>query len=117
LFLNVRVRRKILEGEDIVGGETDDGGGIDGAGQFASGPEHWLQRFCGSIVGDDHDYRLFCGPGHERQVECPRRGGEPGDTSPPRTKAQVPSYAIKARRVLQLRKNLADKRENHEVLV
>ena len=31
----------------------------------------------------------------------------------PRTQAQAPSYALKIRRVLQLRKPLADKREDH----
>ena len=38
---------------------------------------------------------------------------QPGDTSPPRAEAQMPAHALESRRVLQFRKKLADKRENH----
>jgi hypothetical protein len=60
---------------------------------------------------------LLGGLGHERQVEGAGRGGEAGDTPTPRSEAEVPAYAFKPGRVLQLRKDFADKRENHECLV
>ena len=53
LLLHVGVRREIFKGKHVVGGKADDAGGIDGAGELASGLEERLQRFGGLVVGDD----------------------------------------------------------------
>ena len=55
------------------------------------------------------------GAGHQRKVERTRGRGQSGHTSPPRTQAEVPAYAIECGGVLQLRENFADEREDHAV--
>ena len=114
LLLHVGVRREIFKGKHIVGRKAHDARRIDGAGELASGLEQRLQRFGGLVVGHDDDDRLLGGPRHQRQIERPRRRGQSGHTSPARTQAQVPANAFKSRGMLQLRKNFADKREDHQ---
>ncbi len=109
--------REVFKGEDVVGGQAHHFRGIDGAGELAAGPEHGFQGFGGLVVGDNHDDRLAGGTSHERNIEGTRGGGETRHTSPPRSEAEMPANAFKARRVLQVRKDFADERENHEVLV
>src|ERR1700735_516684 len=109
------MRRKVFKRENIMCGQANNLARIDGAGQLASRLEHRLQCFCGLVVGDNYDDRLLGGPRHQRNIESPRCYGETRDTSPPRTKAQMPSNAIKSRNLLQLRKDFADKRENHRI--
>ena len=117
LLLHVGMGREILEREHVVGGQADDTRGIDGAGELASGFQHGFERFGGLVVSDDEDDRLAGGARHEGNVEGAGGGSQSGDTSSPRIQAQVPDYAFKTRGVLQLRKNFADKREDHECLV
>src|ERR1035438_4940849 len=107
------MRGEIFEWKHVVGGKAHHGRGIYSAGEFAAGAKHRLQCLGGLVVGDYHDDRLAGGPRHERNVERTRGGGQPGHTPPPRTKAQMPSYALKSRGVLQLREYLADEREDH----
>jgi hypothetical protein len=89
------------------------GGRVHRAGQLASGAQHRLQRLGGLVVGHQHHHRLTGCARQQRNVDGPRRGRQPRDTHPPRRKAQMPSYAFETRRVLQLRKDFADKREDH----
>ena len=117
LLLHVGVRREIFERKHVVRGKTDNACRIDGAGELATGLEQRLQSFRSLVVGDDDDDWLFGGPRHERKVEGARGRGESGHTPTPRTQAEVPANAFKSRRLLQLRENLADKREDHQVLV
>ena len=112
LLLHVGMRREIFEGKHVVRRQPHHAPG-QGAGQLATGAQHRLQRLGGLVVGHHHDDRLAGGPRHQRQIERPRRGGQSGDTPTPRTKAQMPSYALKTGRVLQLREDFADERENH----
>jgi hypothetical protein len=91
--------------------------GIDGAGKLASGLEHGFQALGGLVVGHHHDDRLACGTRHERDIDRAGSRSEARHTSPPRGEAEMPANALEARRVLQLRKDFADERENHEVLV
>ena len=100
-----------------MGRQTHHLGRIDRAGQLAAGLEHRLQRLGSLVVGHHHDHRLLGRPRHQRQIKRTRRRRQSGHTSPPRTKAQMPLYALKPRRVLQLREDFADKRENHVVSV
>ena len=117
LLLHVRMRREVFKGKHIVGGKTHHSGGIDGPGQLASGLEKRFKRLGGLIVGNNHHNRLLSSAGHQRQVERSRRRGQSGHTSSPRTQAEVPAYAFKARSLLQLREGLADKRQDHQVQV
>ena len=117
LLLHVGVRRKIFKGKHVVGGKAHDAGGIDGAGELASGLEQRLERFGGLVVGDDDDDRLLGGPRHQRQIESARGCGQSGHTPPSRTQAKVPANALKSRGMLQLREDFADKREDHQGLV
>ena len=96
-----------------MGGKPHHARRIDGAGQLASGLEQRLQRLGGLVVGHHHDHRLLGGPRHQRQIERPRRRRQSGHTPPPRTQAQMPANALKSRRVLQLREDFADEREDH----
>ena len=117
LLLHVRVRREIFERKHVVGREAHDARRVDGAGQLAAGLEQRLQGLGRFVVGHDHDDRLARGPRHQRKIQSARGCGEPGDTPPPRSEAQMPANALKSRRMLQLRENFADKRENHQGLV
>ena len=118
LLLHVGVRGKVFKREYVVGGKADDAVGIDGAGEFAAGFERGFEGLGGLVVGDDHDDRAAGGGvGHEGKVEGAGGGGESGDTTTPRSKAEVPANAIKGGGVLQVRKNFADEREDHRGLV
>ncbi len=108
---------RFSKGRTSCAGSRTTWAGFDGAGEFAAGPQHGFQFLRGFVVGDEDDYRLTRCTRNEWDVESPRRRGEPGYTSPPRTKAQMPSYALKSGRVLQLREDFADERENHVIPV
>ena len=114
LLLHVGVGREILKRKHVVGGKADNACGINRAGKFAAGLEERLEGFGGFVVGDDDDDGLLGGARHEREVESTRRCGECRHTPTTRTQAEVPANAFKARSLLQLRENLADKREDHQ---
>jgi hypothetical protein len=86
-------------------------------GKLAAGLEKGFKRFGGLVVRNHHNNHLPRCSRHQRQVHRARRSREAGHTPPPRPQAQMPSYALKSRRVLQLREDFADKRENHEIPV
>ncbi len=117
LLLHIRMRRKIFKREHIVGRQPHQRRRVHRAGQLAPGAQHRLQRLGGLVVGHHHDHRLLGSARHQRKVKRTRRRRQSRDTPPPRTQAQMPSYALKSRRVLQLREDFADKRENHVVSV
>ena len=98
-----------------MSGNSDDAGRIDGPGELATSAHQGLQCLGCFIVGDDEDGGLAGCARHERQIESTRGRCEPGDTPPTRIQAEVPTNALKGRRMLQFRKKLADKRENHAI--
>ena len=57
LFLDLRVRRQILEGEHVVVGKGDHGFGIGGSGQLAKSLQYRNQVFSGAIVRDHDNQR------------------------------------------------------------
>ena len=113
LLLHVGMRREIFKGKHVVRGHADDAMGIDGAGELAASAEHRLKSLGGLVVRDDDDDELARGAGKEREIEGASGRGESRDTPTPRTKAEMPLYAIKCGGVLQLREHFADKREDH----
>src|SRR6185437_13923268 len=113
LLLHIGVGREIFKGEDIVRWKTHDARGVDCTGKFTGCLEGDLQSFGHLVVRDDDNHRPASGSSHEGQVQGASGGGESGHTTAPRSKAQVPAYALKCRTMLQFRENFADKRENH----
>ena len=56
-LLDLRVRREIFEGQDVVRGKAQDGFGGQRAGQLAGGEHGGVQRLGGLVVGDDDERR------------------------------------------------------------
>ncbi len=117
LLLHVGVGGEVFKGQHVMGGQAHHAGRIDGAGKFAAGAKSGFKGFGGLVVGDDHDDRPVGGARHEGKVEGAGGSGESGDTPAPRSKAEVPANAFKGGRVLQVRKDFADEREDHRGLV
>ncbi len=99
-----------------MGGQADDLGRIHGPGEVATYLQHGLESLGGLVVGDHNNDRLARGAGDEGNVEGAGGCRQSRHTSPPRSKAEVPAYAIKSRNVLQLREDFADERENHAII-
>ncbi len=55
----------------------------------------------------------FAARAKRRNVDGAGCSRQSGDTPSPRSKRQVPAYAIKCGRVLQIREDFADEREDH----
>jgi hypothetical protein len=60
-FLELGVRRKILERENVASGKSDDGFGIAGGSEFAESTEDREEVFDGAVVVDDEDERASGG--------------------------------------------------------
>ena len=66
-FLDFGVGGEVFEGEDVVGGEAEDGFGGEGAGELAGGEDGGLEGFGGLVVGDDDDGRERLRRGRRRE--------------------------------------------------
>jgi len=117
LLLHIGVGRKILKREHVVGGKANHASGIDGARKFAASPQGALEGLRRLVIGNQYDDRLTGRAGHKRNVEGARSCRKSGNTPPPRSKAEMPANAIKGGGVLQVRKNFADEREDHQLRV
>ena len=113
LLLHVGVRREVFKRENVVRGQAHNLSGIECSGKVASSPQHGLKGFGGLVVRDHHHHRLAGSTSQQWNVDCAGGRSKSGDTPTPRTKAEMPSYALKRGGVLQFRKNIADERENH----
>ncbi len=111
------MRGEVLEGQNVMGGQADEAGGIDGAGKLAAGAQGGFESFGGLVVRDHDDDGLAGGAGHQRNEQGAGGDGESGDTPAARTQAEVPAYAIECGGMLQLREDFADERENHALPV
>ena len=107
-LLDLGVGREVFEGEDVVGGEAEDGFGGEGSGELAGGEDGGVEGFGGLVVGDDDDAGGVGGADEEGKVEGAGGEGESGDTSAPRASAQMAAYTLKGFGVLQVRQELAD---------
>ncbi len=54
-LLDFGVGGEVFEGEDVVGGEAEDGFGGEGSGEVAGGEDGGVEGFGGLVVGDDDD--------------------------------------------------------------
>jgi len=91
--------------------------GIECSSKLAAGSQRQFQRLSRLVVRHYNNHRLFGGARKERNVERPRGRSQSRDTPTPRSKAQVPAYAIECGGLLQLREDFADKREDHVELI
>ena len=71
-FLQLGMRRKILKGEHVAGGERDDRVGIGGGGEFTESLEDGDEIFDGAVVVDDNDEGTVgvAAQKHEQQGFC-----------------------------------------------
>ena len=113
LLLHIWMRREIFKRQHIVRRQPHHALRINSPGQLAAGLQQRLQRLGGLIIRHNDDHGLPRGLCHQGTVECARCSGEPGDTTTPRAEAQMPLHAFKCGRMLQIREDFADERENH----
>ena len=86
-LLDLGVGRKIFEGKDVVGRETEDGFGGDSSGEVAGAEDCGLKGLGGLVVGYDDDAGGVGGADEVGKVEGAGGKGEPRDTSTPRASA------------------------------
>ena len=86
-LLDLGVGREVFEGEDVVGGEAEDGFGGEGAGELAGAEDGGVEGLGGFVVGDDDDAGGVGGADEEGKIEGAGGEGEAGDTSAPRASA------------------------------
>ena len=113
LFQHIGVGRKIFEWEHVMRGQPDDAFAFDGARQLGRGAEHLHERFGSLVIGNQHDDGRLRSLGKIGEIERPAGRRKSRHTTAPGTKVQMPSHTFKTRGVLQVRKRLADKGENH----
>ena len=115
-FLEFGMRRKILERENVAGGEGDDGIRIAGGGEFAEAAKDGKKLFDGAIVVDDEDEGALGGTlkKHEQQGFC--GGGEAGDTNAPRALLEVGGNTREGGKLFYVREEFADEGKKHALL-
>jgi hypothetical protein len=86
-LLDLGVGRKIFEGKDVVGRETEDGFGGDGPGEFAGAEDGGLKGLGGLVVSHDDDAGGVGGAEEVGKVEGAGGKCKPRDTSTPRASA------------------------------
>ena len=86
-LLDLGVGRKVFEGEDVVGGEAEDGFGGDGPCELAGAEDGGVEGLGGLVVGDDDDAGGVGSAYEEGKIEGAGGEGEAGDTSAPRASA------------------------------
>ena len=112
-FLEFGMRREILEGEHVAGGEGDDGFGIAGGGEFAEAAEDGNEVFDGAVVVDDEDERTLGGALKQHEQQGFRGGSEAGDTNPPRALLEVGGYTREGGKLFYVREEFADEGKKH----
>jgi hypothetical protein len=112
-LLDFGVGRKVFEGEDVVGGETEDGFGGDGAGELAGAEDGGVEGLGGFVVGHDDDAGGRGGSNEEGKIEGAGGEGEARDTSAPRASAEMAAYTLEGFRMLHVCEELADEGKNH----
>ena len=103
-LLNLGVRGEVFEGKDVVSRKAQHGFCRESAGELAGGEDGGVQGFGCLVVGNDDDARRSGGADEVRKVKGAGRGSESGDTSAPRTAAQVAAYTLEGFRVFKVRK-------------
>jgi hypothetical protein len=107
-FLDLRVGREVFEGKDVVRGEAEDLRGVERAGEIAGGEDGGVQSLGGFVVGDDDERGGLRGADEVRKVEGSGGCGESGDTTTPRSAAEMAAHTLECFGVFQVREELAD---------
>ncbi len=107
------MRRQVLEGQDIVRGQADDGGGVERAGEIAGGEDGLVQGFGGLVVGDENERGGGRGLDEEGQVQRARGEGEAGDAATAVALFEVAAGAVEGVGVFEVGEQVADEGENH----
>ena len=97
LFLNFRMRREILEGQDVVVRKRDDGVGIGCPGQLAKGLQHGNHFIGGTIIRDHDNERTRSRLLQQDQKQGFCGGNQSGDTNPPRALLEMGGHTRKGR--------------------
>ncbi len=114
-LLDLRVRREVFKGQDVVSWQAENGLGVERAGQF-TGSEHGRVQGLGRfIVG--HQNQRGRGGGLHKVGEIERAAGEreSGDAPPALSGFQMAADAVEGVGVLEVRDEFANKGENHGV--
>ena len=112
-FLDLRVRREVFVGKHVVGRQHHDGVGVRRAGQIAKRLHHGQELFRGAVAVHHDDQRLQCGFEEQRVMQGARAGGEAGHTYPPRAALYLASCTLEIGRLLHVREEFANKRQDH----
>ena len=112
-FLEFGMRREILEGKDVAGGEGDDGLRIAGGSEFTEAAEDRKKVFDSAIIVDDEDERASGGAlkQHEQQGFC--GGSEAGDTNAPRALLEVGGNTREGGKLFYVHEEFADEGKKH----
>ena len=116
-LLDLGVRREVLEGQNVVRGQAQHLRGVERAGELAGGEHGRVERLGGLVVRDDDERGRLRGADEVGQIQRAGRGGESGDTTTPRSAAQMAAHTLKRFGVFQVREELADEGENHALLI
>ncbi len=111
------MRRKVLEGQHVTGGQCDDRFRIAGRGKFAESAQHRDEIFHGAVVIDDEDQRPLDGAAQKHEQQRFRSGREPGDTNPPRALFQMGGYTQEAGKRFYVREEFADEGKKHALSI
>ena len=104
---------EVFEGKDIVGGEADDGGGVERAGELAGGDEGLVEGLGGFVVGDEDEGGGGGGLDEEGQVEGARGEGEASDAAARLAVLEVAAGAVEGVGVFKVREEVADEGKDH----
>src|SRR5262249_51794394 len=102
-----------LEGQNITSRKRDHRAGIGTADQLAKSLHYGKKFLCRFVIWDNYDGGALGSPLQQNQEQVLCRGGESGDTDPPRALFQVGGYTVEGRQLFRVRKKIADERKNH----
>ena len=111
------MRREVLKGQHVAGGQGDHGLGIAGSGEFAEPAEEGGEIFDGAIVVYDDDERTLGAPPPEHEQQGFGGRSEAGNTCPPRALPQVGGYTREGGKFFHVREEFADEGKQHAGLI
>ncbi len=112
-LLDFGVGREVFKGEDVVGGEADDGGGVECAGEVAGGEDGLVEGFGGLVIGDEDEGGGGGGLDEVGEVEGSAGEGEAGDAATGVALLEVAAGAVEGVGVFEVGEQVADEGEDH----
>src|ERR1039458_831125 len=96
-------------------GKAEDGLCGQCSGQLAGGEDGGVEGLCCLVIGDEDKRGRVRGADEQRKIQRAGSEGEAGDASSPAAGTQVATDTIEGDRVLKVRQQLADERQNHKL--